>query len=406
MRIAYLCGDLGVPLDGHKGAAAHVRGLVRAFAALGHEVSVLASEPGVADLGVPVLPIEKPALLGAILPGDRPRVVSALRHVWNNVAVEYALNEALARYHADLLYERYSPFGVAGGLVARRRGIPHILEVNASLAWEGGRYRRQALQEAAEVLEAAAFGTASMIVAVSRELRGYLLSAAVPAEKVVVVPNGVDPDLFAPEGPAHRAGLEGRFVVGFVGSLKAWHGVDVLAEAFRALAIDPRFHLLVVGDGPMARVLRSLAEELPGQVSLVGAVPQAAIPAYLRAMDVAVAPYPILDRFYYSPLKVLEYMAAGRVAGASRCGPLVELIRDGETGLLVPPGEAAALAGLVRELAEDEDRRRAIGARAAAEVRRAHTWAHRAGQILELARMVAVRTEPSAPTGHLRRVAS
>jgi glycosyltransferase involved in cell wall biosynthesis len=99
-------------------------------------------------------------------------------------------------------------------------------------------------------------------------------------------------------------------------------------------------------------------------------------------------------------------MAAGRAVVASRCGQLVELIRDGETGLLVPPGDAVALAEAIRELADDERLRRAIGARAAAEVRRAHTWTHRAGQILDLAATVAGSTSAPGPTGCLREVAS
>ena len=107
--------------------------------------------------------------------------------------------------------------------------------------------------------------------AVSSELRDALIQAGVPASKIAAVPNGVDADLFTPVGEAYRNGFEGKCVVGFVGSLKAWHGLDLLAEAFRRLAADPRYHLLVVGQGPQAKLIESLREELPGRVTQVGA---------------------------------------------------------------------------------------------------------------------------------------
>lgn len=386
MRICYLCGDLGIPLGGRKGASAHVRGLVQAFAALGHDV-VLVS-PCVDDdlaIGATVVPVPVPKIVDAIPSNGHPRLVRALRHLWNNVAVEQAVEGVLQDYRPHLLYERYGPFGVAGGIVARRMGIPHVLEVNAPLAWEGAQYRQQALQEAAKALEETAFSLASLIVTVSRELRDELVAAGVEESKIVVVPNGADVDMFGPEGPAYRPGLEGKVVIGFVGSLKAWHGIDILVEAFRILAGDPRFHLLVVGDGPMAKTLHSLREELPGRVTVAGAVSHAEVPGFIRGMDVAVAPYPQLAPFYFSPLKVLEYMATGRAVVASRIGQLADLIRDGETGLMVSPGDADALAVAVRRLADDDALRHTIGAAAAAEVRSAHTWGHRASQILEAA---------------------
>lgn len=385
MRIAYLCPDPGIPLGGTKGASAHVRGLVRAFAALGHQVTVLA--PGAQDAGpgIRVVPIP-PSGLAESLPPEVPAPLRrALRHLWNNAAVERAVEEHAASWRPALLYERHSPFSVAGGAVAARLGIPHVLEVNAPLAWEGRRYRRQALSEATEALEMAAFRTAGRIVTVSRELEEMLVAAGVPAAKVTAVPNGVDADLFAPIGEAHRRGLEGKLVVGFVGSLKPWHGLEILAKAFRRLAADPRAHLLVVGDGPERRAVKALARELPGRVTQVGAVRHRDVPAYVRAMDVAVAPYPALDRFYFSPLKVLEYMAAGRPTVCAAIGQLQELVRHGETGLLVPPGDEAALAQAIRSLLDDEPGRRTMGAAAANEVRRRHLWTHRAAEILETA---------------------
>ncbi len=384
MKILYLCADLGVPLGGRKGASAHVRGLVGAFTTLGHEVHALASRTdGDAAIPVPSESIPLPEIAEALPEAENPRLTRALAHLWNNVAVERSLRKLLSRFPPDLIYERYSPFGAAGSLMAARLGIPHVLEVNAPLAWEGRHYRKQALPEAAGWLEETAFASTSLVIAVSRELRDALVEGGLPASKIAVVPNGVDVDLFAPEGEAHLEGFEGKLVLGFVGSLKPWHGIEVLCEAFRRLAADPRYHLLVVGKGPLGKAVQALADELPGRVTQAGAVAHHHVPTYLRAMDIALAPYPPLERFYYSPLKVLEYMAAARAIVAARIGQLTELVRPGETGLLVEPGDPEALAQAIRALAADEALRNALGSTAAREARRSHRWTDRALSIME-----------------------
>jgi glycosyltransferase involved in cell wall biosynthesis len=99
-------------------------------------------------------------------------------------------------------------------------------------------------------------------------------------------------------------------------------------------------------------------------------------------MSIAVAPYPAQEQFYFSPLKVLEYMASGRAVVCSRIGQLETLIRDGETGILVEPGDPAALAGALHRLGSQADLRASLGRQAAAEAARLHSWNRRASGIL------------------------
>jgi glycosyltransferase involved in cell wall biosynthesis len=365
--------------------------VIRALADAGHGVELVASRlEGVEGLGVPVHPILAPQIVTDVLDGSADRPVSeravarALRHILLNSAVERALERRLAVRRPAFVYERYSPFSAAGGWTCRRQRVPHVLEVNAPLAWEGARHRGQGLPEVAGLLERAAFGAASRIVAVSCELRDQLVEDGVDASKIQVVPNGVDPSLFTSHGTSRRPCGDDSLIVGFAGSLKPWHGLESLIDAFRELSPDPRFHLLVVGDGPLAGRLEELRRELPGRVTLTGAVPLEDIPPYLRAMDVAVAPYPALERFYFSPLKVLEYMACGCAVVASRVGQLTSLIRHGETGWLVPPGDPAATADSIRRLASNADLRRTLGARAAEEAHRVHSWQRRVESIARL----------------------
>jgi glycosyltransferase involved in cell wall biosynthesis len=174
---------------------------------------------------------------------------------------------------------------------------------------------------------------------------------------VRVLPNAVDTDLFRPDVDGaqvrRRCDLDGRFVVGFAGTFKAWHGVDILLAAFRDLRqTDPSIHLLLVGDGPLRPALEETVRTtgLEEAVTFAGRVAHDAMPAYLAAMDIAVAPYPALDEFYFSPLKIFEYMAAGRAVLASRVGQVVDLIVDGETGLLFDPGDDTGLVDRIQRL--------------------------------------------------------
>jgi len=384
MKICYLSSDLGIALDGSKGASAHIRGFVRALKQLGHEVVlVTSSADGDAGLGMPVRVIPRPDFLSGLPMESHRRMVRALSHTSNNVMAEAVVKEVLDEFQPDLIYERYSPFAVAGGIVAGQKKAPHILEVNALLSSEGKTYRKQALGEVIEVLELVAFEHTSSIVAVSDQLRESLVALGVSPQKITVVPNGVDEMFFAPaQGPSGRADSD-RVTIGFVGSLKRWHGIEFLADCFRELSRNPVYHLLVVGDGPERKRLERLAEELSGRVTLAGAVRHEEVPRYLAAVDVAVAPYPKLETFYFSPLKILEYMAAGKAVVATETGQVKDLIEPERTGLLAPPGDQQCFVNLVERLSNDRLLRERLGKSAAEEARRLHTWRHRAGFIME-----------------------
>jgi glycosyltransferase involved in cell wall biosynthesis len=145
--------------------------------------------------------------------------------------------------------------------------------------------------------------------------------------------------------------------------------------------------LLVVGDGPeRARLEADLAARgLAQAAQLTGAVDPGEVPGLLASMDVAVAPYPNLENFYFSPLKVYEYMAAGLPVVASRIGQLAGLIRDGVNGILCPPGDSDALAEALERLRQEPEWGTRLGQAARATVLRDHTWAAVARRILRLA---------------------
>ena len=370
MRIAYVCADRGVPVFGHKGCSIHAQEVMRGLLDRRADIDLFATRLGG----------EPPRGLSPVTVYRLPRPPKGEAMVSERSALE-ANNDLEARLTAagpfDLVYERHSLWSYSGMEYARRHRIPGLLEVNAPLIEEQRRYRRLVLEDDARRAVSRAFAAASALLAVSDGVARYLQRHPAARGRVHVVPNGVDPDRFVlGRVPGLRPGGS-TFTVGFVGTLRPWHGVDGLIEAFAVLhGLDPDVRLLIVGDGPLRNTLESLAADrgVSHAVDFLGAVEPSEVPRMLASMDVAVAPYPPLDDFYFSPLKLFEYMAAGCAIVAAAIGQINQLVSDGDTGLLYRPGDTAALARALGRLKDDPVLRGRLGRSARRIAARDHTW--------------------------------
>ena len=381
MHVVYVCADPGVPVFGTKGASLHLQEVVRVLTrTFGHRVTVIAARKGTRppqDLtDIPVLTLPSAAGRDAAAREQAARLAAAA--VPGLIADAEATNGP-----AGLVYERYSLWSTGGMRAAAARGILGVLEVNAPLIDEQARHRHLHDRAGAEEVARTVFTDAAAVIAVSQSVAEWVRSRVATPSRVHVVPNGVDPDRFRPRTiPPRRT-----FTVGFVGSLKPWHGVDLLVEALCRMDSDAR--LLIVGDGPELQTLHRAAQPLGARAVFTGALLPAAVPAALAQMDVTVAPYPRAEA-YFSPLKVFEYMAAGTAVVASAVGQLPSVIEHERTGLLVPPGEMEALVAAIVALRDQPALRRAYGAQARRVVCERHTWAQVVGRIFDLA---GVRTQ-------------
>jgi glycosyltransferase involved in cell wall biosynthesis len=212
----------------------------------------------------------------------------------------------------------------------------------------------------------------------------------------LVNPNGVDPEKYSPSidgGPTRaRLGLEGKSVVGFIGTFGRWHGAEVLAEAFgRLVARDPAMaegtRLLLIGDGQMLpQVKETIARHGIGELAiLTGLVPQQEGPAHLAACDILVSPHvpnPDGTPFFGSPTKLFEYMAMGKPIVASDLDQIGEVLSHGETGWMVKPGNPDSLAGGLRTLLVDPGLRARLGVRAREVAMDQHSWKGHTGKII------------------------
>jgi glycosyltransferase involved in cell wall biosynthesis len=396
MRIAYLCTDIGIRLLGKSGASAHLNHTVRALRKLGHAVDVFSVSPDAEDAQARQQGVHHVAMLGftgtaaMLLEQEEAGLPGHLSREWRRLLYseycQHALLAPLRAFEPDVIYERYSLFSYGGIALARRFGIPHVLEVNAPLAHEAATHRELVLRRTAEALEREILLGSDALVVVSQALARYAHDLGVPSERITVMPNGVDPDLFAPLSGSEvrsRYQLEGREVLGFVGTLKPWHDLDTVVEALGRLAARrPAVHLLVVGDGPGGSRLRALAND---RVTCTGSVDHDDVPRFMAAMDVVVVPYGKDADPYFSPLKLFEAMAMAKPIVGARLGEVAETVVDGETGLLYEPGCADDLTDKIATVLDTSQRGEQLGQAARRSVLARHTWDHNAQRTIALA---------------------
>jgi glycosyltransferase involved in cell wall biosynthesis len=317
---------------------------------------------------------------GPAYPSDGPVDVYLDDFAWS--AAEVIRSERPAIIHAASGFRGYE-LALVGLALGRHFGLPVVYEVRGlfdapSQGTESERHRRRAATDIRAMLAADA------IVTLAETMRGDLIERGVPPDKVFVVPNGVDPDIFVPQAPdpsiRTRYGLRDRFVIGYISNLdhpREDHETLIAATA-RLVAAGRDVACLIVGDGTRRDELESYAREsgVADRIVFTGQVPHDEVRGLYAVIDVFVVPRrDERAARLVTPLKPFEAMAMERPLVVADLPALVEIAPDGVRGLVYPTEDPDGLADAVARLIDDPDLRRRIAAAGHTWVRAERTWA-------------------------------
>ncbi len=387
LRIGFLSGSARIATRDEaevSGPRAHIIGMIDALRADGHAVESFILGDRLPSRG---------SGQGSrrLVTGGWPRQVAVdlVRLGLRRSAARRARRHLPGRF--DLVYERYALFQHLGRSF-QRSGTAWVIETNAVLSREA-RLERNALvlQRLAARLERQAYRQADLIVCVSDSLRDMLVAdAGVPVDKVVVIPNAVDPNRFTPTSVAAGDVAGGdEFVIGYVGFVTERQGLDELIRALPPLlARGIPLRVVIVGDGPDRPRLEALAadERVRDGVTFTGQIPWADVPAAIASFSVGysgqrgVGGMPM----YHSPLKIYEYLAMARPVVASHHPDSARTLLETRAGWTFTPGDREGLVDVLAEVAQlDRQELSSCGQRGRSHVEEHHTWAHRSRQLLD-----------------------
>lgn len=307
-----------------------------------------------------------------------------------NEVVFKNLDEIVSREKISFIYQRSALNAYAGIKCAIKHNLPFILEYNGSEVWISNKWGGRKLKggDISQRIEELTFRKADLIVCVSTPLKDQLIEMGIEADKIIVNPNGVNADVYNPEVDGtyvrERLGIkEDRTVVGFIGTFGAWHGAEVLAQAYARVVNKDEYkdkvHLLLVGDGLKMPEVKSIIREngIDNLCSLTGVVPQKDGPVHLAACDILVSPQ-VRNAdgtpFFGSPTKLFEYMAMGKAIITSDMDQMAEIFENEVTALLCEPGNVDEVASAIERLVNEKEFRTELGKNAREEVCRKYTW--------------------------------
>ena len=360
------------------GQLVHVDDMIAALRGLGHEVVIAAPSLSGGEDG------EAPGWVAWLKRALPAALYEALEFGYNGPAF-LRLYRAWRAFRPDVIYERYNLNLLAGIAVAKLTGTPLLLEVNAPLAQERASHSGGLrLHPLAWRIENWLWRHADRVLPVSGPLATLLLEARVDSDRIAVIPNAIDPAAFAgidSEVAKRALGLGGKIVLGFAGFMRDWHGLDGVIDALAQPDLPANVHFLLLGDGPARAGMeqRAAALGVDDRVTFIGTVPHADLARHVAAFDVALQPKAVA---YASPLKLFDYMAAGKAIVAPDQPNIRELLAHEKSALLFDPQHKAGMLEATLRLVADAGLRRRLGVAAKAQIdERGFTWRQNARRV-------------------------
>lgn len=382
--ILYLRTDISHEPLRAGGSVAHTRGVIQGFLDLGWRVVAASSimQEQIQDMAV-----EECIIL------SNPTWLSWLRWRMNCILSNFffciPMMRAIKKYAPTYIYQRHGLLNSVGAVLSWWTRVPLILEYNGSEVWidsNWGKRTYRIFTWLARISEHTNLSYAHTVVVVSSALRDELIVRGIDAQKIIVVPNGVDTNLYNPsrlcaERDAIRIDLniESKCVFGFVGTFGPWHGIETILNMMIAMKdMHDDIHFIIIGDGPLKSAFdASIAEyDLSHMVTATGLLSHADARAYLAACDIFLCPtQPNKDGspFFGSPTKLFEYMSLAKPVIASRIGQVADIVSSAG-GILVDPHDTDGFVHAACTLMHDVSLRKQLGDDARNQACAHHTW--------------------------------
>ena len=371
------------------GSVAHTSGVINALSKV-VRVDVISNDtlPGVQSI------------INIVSPGLLKMIPFSLGEVLYSLRIIKRLEKKVKDY--DFIYQRYSGLSFAGAYLAKKNNIPLLLEFNGSAVWAMKNWFKQSSSlktllvrmvnsfkiPIVSYIEEYNLRNALLIIVVSTSLKETLTKKGIAEEKILVYPNGVDPQKYSTAIKGDEIKKKYRLgnykVVGFIGTFGQWHGVVEMARAIELLfRSNPKMangvKFLIIGDGKLFTEVKRIISNSGYQENVIftGQIPQSEGPKYLGACDILLSPHvrnPDGSKFFGSPTKLFEYMAMGKAIIASNIEQLGEILRHNKTAYLVEPGNIKQLVEAMLLLIIDSRLRQSLGREAMAEVMKKFTW--------------------------------
>jgi len=379
--------------QGRGAEGTHIISIIRGFEALGHTVT-LVSPPGIdplKEIGAP--PVDKTNVkttglqsFWKFISKHMPNPVFELAEIAYNLQARRLLEQAIKQDHYDMIFERYAFFLIAGRNASRKYGIPLMLEANEVSGIEN-RARRQSFRWLCDRFEKALFRQAHSIFTVSSKLKSMIVDKGTDPEKVVVLPNAIEPSEV--KVTVDRDTLRNQYnlaadklVIGFAGWFDNWDRLDFLLDVFGDLkAQHDNIAICLIGDGPVMSQIRSeiAQRNLVDDVVLTGPVPRKEIYNYLSMLDIAILPH---SNNFGSPVILFEMMGLKLPIVAPKLPPILDVLEDGNTALLFEPLDHASCRQALARYIESGELRSQCAKNANELVLSNHSWTENSRKIV------------------------
>ncbi|WP_066172846.1 glycosyltransferase family 4 protein [Bacillus marinisedimentorum] len=323
----------------------------------------------------------------------RRNLLTELKSIAMNIPRFFRLMKIIRAEKPDAIINRYAIYDLSPLLAKLFNNIPIIYEVNASAVYEREIKNMYLIKPFAKFVEKRIFAKADATLVVSEELKKYFTKQGYDMENTVVTPNGVDFESFSamneipPEIEKIKEEWNDKIVVGFLGSLKTWHGVERVIDIMPdIIAVNKNIRFLVIGGGEERKKLEQKISDLKLQkyVYISGFLDYKYVPGSLKLFDFAVAPYHNIDFFHFSPLKIFEYMAAGAPVIAPPYGQISELVINQYNGLIMSNNSNDELFDAINYLADHPDKRETLGTNAQQFIKENYSWKINAKKIEDI----------------------